>query len=339
MSAAAGDPFGEEKDAQLRTRVRVLGGDFVVTSSARSLLDLAAEAFGGMPAQRLDRRSPPLTARLLLNEQPPTWAGGDPPRAPALSSGAGLLCATVDAGNFVVVDVAVSRTLISISKAMLERRYYARYELMELGFLTLATRAQGLVPLHAACIGRNGSALLVIGGSGTGKSTLCLHALIGGLQLLGEDSAFVAPESLRVTGVPNYVHLTQDSLGFVRPTALRRAIERSPMIQRRSGVLKHEIDVRKLPAAGAGKSFRIVATVFLSRRLAGRARALRPLDRRSCVSRLRREQPYAVHTFAGWDAFERRVAARPSYELRRTEHPDIAVRQLRDLLASMRRGR
>jgi hypothetical protein len=34
---------------------------------------------------------------------------------------------------------------------------------------------------------------------------------------------------------------------------------------------------------------------------------------------------------AGWDAFERRVAALPSYELRRTEHPDIAVQQLRGL--------
>jgi hypothetical protein len=331
MSTAAGDPFGEDGNARLRARVSVLGADFVVTSSARSLLDLAIEAFAGMPAHRLERRPPRLTAQLVLNDRPPTWARGAAPPPPVLSSGAGLLCATVDAGNFAVVDAGMSRALISISEAMLEQRYYARYELVELAFLTLATRVQGLVPLHAACLGANGDALLVIGGSGTGKSTLCLHALADGLQLLGEDSAFVAPGSLRVTGLPSYLHLIRDSLRFVRSPALRRAIERSPVIQRRSGARKLEVDVRKLPTAGSGKAFRIVATVFLSRRPAGPARAWRALDRSTCLSRLRREQPYAIRRSVDWEAFERRIGKLPAYELRRTE-PAVAVRHLRGLL-------
>jgi hypothetical protein len=178
----------------------------------------------------------------------------------------------------------------------------------------------------------NGDGVLLIGGSGAGKSTHCLHALAGGMQLLSEDSAFVEPKSLRVTGVSNYLHLARDTPGFLRPGALRRAIERSPVIQRRSGARKLEVDLRTLGADAARKPLRLVATVFLSRRAAGRARALRALDGDACVPRLRREQPYAVQTFSGWTAFERRVAALPSYELRRTEHPDIATRQLRELL-------
>ena len=332
MSAAADDPFGEDTAANLQARLSVLGGEFAVTTSARRLLDLAIEAFGGLPSQRLERRVPRFNVRLVLNERPRTWGRGDEPPAPMFSAGAGLLCATIDAGNFAVVDVGRARALISISKAMLEQPYYPRYELVELAFLTLASRAQALVPLHAACVGINGNGVLLIGGSGAGKSTLCLHALAGGMQLLSEDSAFVAPKSLRVTGVPNYLHLARDAPDFLRRGALRRAIEESPMIQRRSGARKLEVDLRSVSAEAARKPLRLVATVFLSRRAASRAKGLKAIDRDACISRLRREQPYAVHTFPGWPDFERRIVAVPSFELRRAKHPDIGVRQLRELL-------
>lgn len=332
MSADAGDPFREGVQGHLRARVSVLGGDFVVTSSARSLLDLAIEAFGDLPRHRLERRLPRFTVRLVLNDRRQTWARGAEPPHPVLSSGAGLLCATIDAGNYAVMDVGMSRALICLSKAMLQQPYYPRYELIELAFLTLSSRRQALAPLHAACIGTNGNGVLLIGASGSGKSTLCLHALAGGMQLLSEDSAFVAPKSLRVTGVSNYLHLTQGALAFLQPGPLRRAIERSPVIQRRSGARKLEVDLRELRARIPRKPLQLVATVFLSRRAARGAQALEALDRDACVARLRREQRYAARRFPGWAAFERRVAALPSYELRRTRHPDLAVRQLRDLL-------
>jgi hypothetical protein len=334
--SAAGDPFGEGAAARLRTRVHVLGGDFVVTTSARSLLDLVLGAFGGLPRQRLERRTPRFTARLVLNDRQQTWKRGDAPPPPVLSSGAGLLCATIDAGNYAVLDVGMSRALICVSRAMLQQPYYPRCELIELAFLTLSSRGQALAPLHAACVGMNGNGVLLIGASGTGKSTLCLHALAGGMQLLSEDSAFVAAKTLKVTGVPNYLHLTQDAPAFLRPGSLRRAIERSPVIHRRSGVRKLEVDLRQLRARIPRAPLRLVATVFLSRRAADRARALEALDRDACVARLRREQHYAVRRFPGWAIFERRVAALPAYELRRTEHPDLAVRQLRELLRGAR---
>ncbi|HSC13812.1 MAG TPA: serine kinase [Gammaproteobacteria bacterium] len=332
MSASVGDPFGEGEAAHLRARVSVLGGDFLVTTSTPSLLRLALETFGGLPRHRLEHRPPRFSVRLVLTDRQPTWTRGDAPPPPVLSSGAGLLCATIDAGNYAVVDVDMSRAMVCVSKAMLEQAYYPRYELIELAFLTLSSRGQALVPLHAACVGTSGNGVLLIGASGSGKSTLCLHALAGGMQLLSEDSAFVAARSLRVTGVSNYLHLTQDALAFLRPGAFRRAIERSPVIQRRSGVRKLEVDVRSLHARIPRKPLRLVATVFLSRRTARSAQALQALDRDACVARLRSEQRYAVRRFPGWAGFERRVAALPSYKLRRTEHPDIAVRQLRDLL-------
>jgi hypothetical protein len=78
---------------------------------------------------------------------------------------------------------------------------------------------------------------------------------------------------------------------------------------------------------------RLAATVFLSRAAAGRRPPLLRLGRKALVSRLRHEQPYAAG-LPNWSGFERRIAMRPAYELRRTEHPDMAVRELRAVLSN-----
>jgi hypothetical protein len=88
--------------------------------------------------------------------------------------GRGLLSATIDAGNFAVMDPGMSRALVSVSKAMLEQPYYARYELIELAFLTLATRAQGSCRCMRHAWGKGNGVLLI--GAAAGKAR-CLHAL------------------------------------------------------------------------------------------------------------------------------------------------------------------
>jgi hypothetical protein len=134
-----------------------------------------------------------------------------------------------------------------------------------------------------------------------------------------------------VTGVPSYLHLSPDALRFLDSGSLRRAIERSPTIERRSGARKHEVDLRLLDGKKARTPLELAATVFLSRRAAGRQPALRPLGRAALLARLRRDQPYAAAQ-PGWRRFERRIVELPAYELRRPEHPDVAIRLLRSLL-------
>ena len=236
MSNAAADPFAESTRARLRRSVSVLGGDFTVLTSDAGLLNLAVEAFGGLPRHKLEARPRRFTVHLKLTDHAQTWPRGAAPPHPVLSAGAGLLHGAVDAGNFVIVDVAMRRALVAVSRALLRDRYYARYELVELAFLTLAARGQSLVPLHAACEGANGNGLLLMGASGTGKSTLSLHALADGMQLLSEDSAFVALEGLRVTGVPSYLHLSPDALRFleaIRPVLLSLQLPEERIWRRR----------------------------------------------------------------------------------------------------------
>jgi len=326
-----GDPFGEHRRVRSHTRVNVLGGDFAVQAADAELESLVVEAFGGLPRHKLEHAPPRFTVHVARAEQEQSWPRRSAPPRPALHAGAGLLCATVDAGNFAIVDVAMSRALVSISTAMLRHRYHARYELVELAFLTLAARGQALVALHGACVGSAGKGVLLVGASGTGKSTLSLHALAGGMQLVSEDSAFVAPDSLRVTGVASYLHLGVESLRFLPAKDLRNEIERSPTIERRSGARKLEVDVRRLDARIAPAPLRLAATVFLSRRTTAGQSALRELGRRELLAGLRREQPYAASQ-PGWRAFERRIVDVPAYELPRCRHPDLAVEMLRSVL-------
>ncbi|HEX6998506.1 MAG TPA: serine kinase [Gammaproteobacteria bacterium] len=332
MSSVA-DPFREREPARLRARLDVLGGEFTVESGDRALLDLAEEAFGGLPRHRLGSEPRRFRVRLVLTGGARSWPRGAEPPRPVLTSGAGLLCATVDAHNFAVMDVALSRAVVCLSRAMLDHRYHARYELVELAFLTLASRAQALVPLHAACIGRGEAGVLLIGPSGAGKSTLSLHALASGLEVLAEDSAFVDPVSLRVTGVPSFVHVPAGALASLERGPLVACIRRSPVIRRRSGVRKYEVDLRAVPGRIAGVPLRLAAIVFLSPAPGPHGAALAAVGRNALVRRLRREQPYAA-ALDGWDAFERRIADLPAYELRRDGHPRASVALLESLLAS-----
>jgi hypothetical protein len=132
-----------------------------------------------------------------------------------------------------------------------------------------------------------------------------------------------------VTGVSNYLHLGPQVLRLLPSQALRRAVERSPLIERRSGARKFEVDLRQLEGKLARTPLRLGATVFLSRKPA-RREPLRALGHDALLARLRREQPYASAR-PNWAAFEKLIGNIPAYELRRTD-PEAAVRQLRLLL-------
>ncbi|MBS0365019.1 MAG: serine kinase [Proteobacteria bacterium] len=250
-------------------------------------------------------------------------------------AGAGILCGTTGSATFVALTPGQRAALIVVARNMLRHAYHVRYELLEFAVYVLAARGQGLLPLHAACLGRNGAGVLLVGASGSGKSTLVLQGLLGGLDFLAEDSVLVSPQDLLATGIPTFLHLCRDSLGFVT-TAQRRALLRAAtVIRRRSGVEKLEIDVRCLKGRTAATPLPIRAVVFLSRRSARGARLLQPLPASVMLHRLAASQRYAAMQ-PGWGTFCRQLSRLPAYELRRGSHPQEAVETLRNLLSDNR---
>ena len=325
------DPFGESRAHALRWRTRVLGASVEFSSDSRELLAIAREAFARVPQHRW-RRETHRTLRISLRRarEKISRRRARPPR-PVLTSGAGLLCAHVDASNFVIVDPAAARSLVQVSDSMLRHRQLVRYELIEFAAIMLATREQQLVALHGGCVGAGGRGVLLLGASGAGKSTLTLHAALSGLQFLAEDSVFVQSATLRASGLSAFTHACDEALQLITDRRARQHARDSPRIQRRSGVRKREIDLRGGIVHLAPRPLRIVATVVLSARPAKGARSLVPLTSAQLQRVLRAEQPFAAGR-PGWEEFERRALRAGGFRLHRVS-PEDGVSSLREILS------
>ena len=332
----ATDPFRERLPGMPRMRLRLLGGTFEFQCESPRLRRLVDAAFAGLPAHRLPGKGADFRVRLALA---PAARGGsrrDAPRIDTLS-GAGLLCGTTSDSDLALVSPEERAALVMLSPHLLGFPYHARYELIEFAVYTLAARAQHLVPLHAACVGRQGRGLLLMGASGAGKTTASLHCLLRGLEFVSEDSVFVTPDSLLATGVANFLHVRCDSVHSL-PESTATTIRRSPIIRRRSGVEKFEIDLRATDFRLARTPLKIGALVFVSARAAGNGELLRALRRGEVRERLATNQPYAANQ-PGWTRFIKRVAPVPAFELRRGRHPAQAGEALQRLLGRAADGK
>ncbi len=256
------DPFGEHGRSGRRLPLQLLGGRFVFESQDPRLLQLVRWAYSGLPAHRFSTAVPAFHVRLVMAPAPESGSWREPRQT--LLAGAGMLCAATTWSSSVIMSPGERTALLVITEEMLKFPYLVRYELIEFAVCTLAARAQGLVPLHAACVGLGGWGLLLVGDSGTGKSTIALHALLDGFDMLAEDSVYVAPRTLLATGIPNFMHVRAESLEFVAQKRDAAAIRNSPVIRRRSGVEKFEFDLRKPRFRLAGAPLKLAAVVVLS---------------------------------------------------------------------------
>jgi hypothetical protein len=327
------DPFEERSQVIAQKHFQLLGGRFQFESNSPQLLRLVDSAYLGLPRHRLSTAPPRLRVRMLLSadEQPRARSRSEPPPLSMLS-GPGYLGGATDSSNFVILSPSERTALIVLSRRMLRFPYHARYEFIEFAAFTLAARCQGLVSLHAACIGRAGRGILLMGPSGSGKSTVTLHCLLQGFDMLSEDSVFVAPDTMLATGVANFLHVRSDSLRWLGKTQDAAAIRESPVIRRRSGVRKFEVDLRRGSYRLAASPLKITAVVFLSPQSAGDRSLLEPLSKSDLLAKLRAAQAYAANQ-PEWAVFCKRVLGLDAFELRRGNHPFEAVETLRALLA------
>lgn len=330
------DPF-RETSSRLHTRqYLVLGAQIRFESDHPALLRLADAAFGGLPRHRLFAHTPRLcvSLRFAQGDPEPRWRSPPPLR---FHSANGLICATAAAGDYVIVSVAQRAALVVISPRMLRHPYHARYELIEFAAYTLATRCLPLVPLHAACLGNRGRGVLVVGDSGAGKSTLTLLGLLAGMKIVAEDSVLVEPRSMRATGTANFLHVQRGRWGAIQNKGTVRRLQKSPLIVRRSGVVKHEIDLRAWSGSAASTPLRIVAVVLLSRAHPRGGPPIQPIGARVVERAMVRTQAYA-RSQSTWSGFLRQVLKLPAYRLKRTSPADRSVSALWRLIAANRRS-
>jgi hypothetical protein len=330
------DPFGERSRALDQRELQLMGGRFHFESDSPELLRLVDAAYKGLPAHRFSPLSPRFCLRLILAPTTGRNSASAQParrsRAPAIRMlhGAGFLGSATDTSTIAVLSPEDRTALIFVSREMLHFPYHIRYELIEFAVFTLASRAQHLVPLHAACVGLDGRGILLMGPSGAGKSTIALQCLLEGFEFLAEDSVFVAPDSMRATGTANFLHVCADSLNWLEP-AERTLIRKSPVIIRRSNVKKFEVDLRRKEFKLAKSPLNIIGVAFLSPRSGGTGPLLRRLSTADTLARLKREQAYGAG-LPQWRSFSRTLSRLGGFEILRGAHPAMSVEVLQTLL-------
>jgi hypothetical protein len=327
------DPFGERSKMVAREPLQLLGARFQFESNSPKLLRLVDSAYAGLPQHRLSAVAPRLRVRLLLRSREQSRRRSEPP-ALSMLSGAGFLGGATDSANFVIVSPSQRTALVAISPQMLQFPYHTRYEYIEFAVFTLASRSQGLVSLHAACVGRAGRGILLMGPSGSGKSTVTWLCLLHGFDMLSEDSVFVAPNTMLATGVANFLHIRSESLRWLERGQDAASIRRSPVIRRRSGVKKFEVDLRRGDYRLARSPLKIAAVVFLSPQSAGDRPLLRPLSKTGLLAKLTDAQAYAVNQ-PQWRGFSKSLQKLNAFELGRGRHPIETVEALSTLLGSL----
>jgi hypothetical protein len=329
------DPFAERTPSLARGKLNLMGGRFRFESNSEELLALVDAAYAGLPSHLFSPTPETFRIKLMLTKPAPGLlrrrARRTEPPPISMFNGAGFLGSSTPSSSFVVLYPEKRTGLVSVSREMLRFPYHVRYELLEFAVFTLACRAQGLVPLHAACVGLDGRGILLMGPSGAGKSTVALQCLLDGFDFLSEDSVFVAPNSMRATGTANFLHVRADSLRWLGRSRARSMIRNSPVIRRRSGVEKFEVDLRRGGFKLAKAPLKIIGVAFLSPRAAGTGPLLRSLATSETLARLKKEQAYGA-SLPQWRAFSRNLLRLGGFEVRRGAHPSASVEALRSLL-------
>jgi hypothetical protein len=82
-------------------------------------------------------------------------------------------------------------------------------------------------PLHAAGIERGGKAVLLVGSSGLGKSSLTYAAMRAGWRVLADDAVYVQREPYRrIWGIPRRIHLPAEAVRHFPELEAARPVRR-----------------------------------------------------------------------------------------------------------------
>ncbi|MBK6469179.1 MAG: HprK-related kinase A [Betaproteobacteria bacterium] len=92
--------------------------------------------------------------------------------------------------------------------------------LFEWGFnWVVAAGCSQWLNIHAACLERNGKALVLPAPPGSGKSTLCAALAFRGWRLLSDELTLLDPETYEVHGLARPINLKNDSIALIKAFA------------------------------------------------------------------------------------------------------------------------
>ena len=304
------DPFGERERLVVRQPLALLGARIRFESNDRRLLKLADEAFAGLPPHRLPSprkgsAAPELRIVLRVTARSRARGRSEPPLT-LMHSGAGLLAGAPETSSFVSLSPETGSALVVVPEAMLRFPYHTRYGLIEFAVYTLA--GPHATARRATCrLRRYGRPRCAADGRERRGEIDRRPALSPARArvLCRRTPSSCSRRTPLATGAANFLHVRSDSLRWLGRTRAAATIRRSPVIRRRSGMHKFEVDLRRGGFKLARAPLELVSIVFLSARAARGGPLLTPLGRADLLARLESAQAYAAGQ-PEWPAFRAR---------------------------------
>lgn len=210
------------------------------------------------------------------------------------------------------VDLAENTATCAVSREYLLDPLALRRDVLEPAVLMLLTR-RDRTPLHASAFIVDGTAILLAGRSGAGKSCLARAADVLDLQVLSDDTVFIqlAP-SLKIWGWPTAAHLLPQD-----------AAEAAGPLRERNGKMKRVVPLRS--ASDAAIACERAVLCVLSR---GKGVSLNPISDSEVNRRL-------WPLDEGFDLLPEpsarviaALSAHGAWELRLSDNPSDAIRLL-----------
>jgi hypothetical protein len=249
------------------------GFPMLVKSNDSTVIKAAEISWGGLH-QRFN--VPPLEVRYLVSE---SMSRRRPP-VPVFRAQSNLLSMVADANNFGCCDLAAGFGFACLTTPAITHKGYFRYHFLEAMAYTLLD-TQHLVAIHAACVERNGHGVLLVGNSGTGKSSLSYACTHRGWTYISDDSVSLV---LRKTG---RVILGNPRTIRFRPSAWSLFPELEGPAELRNNKPTIEIETEHLRHIQTAYESTVDYVVFLNRQRSDVERPhLRPICPEEAVRRL-----------------------------------------------------
>ena len=295
------DPLMHDVDLPLAATFYPLGFAVHIQTNSTEVHAAAAESWGRYRAE-FDR--PPIEIRIIVRPE------GDLAPEPAFLSQGHLLTVIADKDNFACADMRKLFTYAFVSeKTVADHSWFRWFFLEPMAYFLLAQ--QYTMPMHAACVAKDGRGILLTGVSGAGKSTLAYACARAGWTFIADDATSLLQDSEDriAVGKPHEARVRDDA------PRLFPELEGWCTRARPNGKLSIEIPMDGFPNIRTALHCRIEAIVFLDR--GPGMPAVSGVRAEEATASLLGDMPsYGSETRARHERAMRRLMEVPAYRLR-----------------------
>jgi len=232
-----------------------------IAANSRHVLEAAAESWGGYSSAY---PYPPVELRVVV--QP----AGDLAPEPVFRNQRKLFSIVADRDNFACYESGSLFGYCFVSqKTAADHAWFRHYFLETMAYMLLAQRYA--MPIHAACVAKGESGVLLYGHSGAGKSTLAWACARAGWTYVTDDGAWLLPEAedATVLGRCRQIRFKADA------PRLFPELQTTISQLRPNGKLSLEVSLDAFPDIRTAPRCRVAGVVVLRRTMGAEARSER----------------------------------------------------------------